>query len=127
MEEWQLITDKSGDLLGKRGLWDKYPLVLSTADNTASARQRVWGETIFKDITKIMCIHLNKNNSKLAFLPWKWLRFSRSPQKRFYVSVFRHKCEKNLFSWKANGKVFRPSHINRKSSQKQHCIMSIFL
>lgn len=77
MEEWQLITDKSGDLLGKRGLWDKYPLVLRTADNTASARQRVWGETIFKDITKIMCIHLNKNNSKLAFLPWKWLRFSR--------------------------------------------------
>lgn len=52
--------DKSEDLLGERRLWDKFPLVLITADKHCFWERKGLGEAFFTDIMKIMCMYLNK-------------------------------------------------------------------
>ena len=53
--------------LGERRLWDKFPLVLITADKHCFWEAKGLGEAFFTDIMKIMCMYLNKNNSRLSF------------------------------------------------------------
>lgn len=117
-ESGQLSTDKSEDLLGERRLWDKFHVVLITADNHCFWETKGLWEAFFTDIMKFMCMYLNKNNSRVSFSSPQRAQVQQESTGEYKCACIQGESLKNLlFSLEANNKVFKPSQTNKVASE----------